>query len=72
MSLSTAANVALALDLLVRYTTAAQTLSNLILSARNRGTDITPEELYDLAKTDDMARQQLDETIAAARLREAP
>lgn len=64
------ANIALALDLLIRYTQAAQALATLLTTARNEGRDITNEELLQLAAQDDIARQELDSAIIAARARE--
>ncbi len=65
------ANVALALDLLIRYTQAAQSLASLINTARNEGRDISSQELLDLATKDDIARQELDAAIIAAKARDA-
>lgn len=64
------ANIALALDLLIRYTQAAQDLANLLNAARNEGRDISEKELLRLAAQDDIARQELDTAIIAARSRE--
>jgi RNA:NAD 2'-phosphotransferase (TPT1/KptA family) len=64
------ANIALALDLLIRYTQAAQDLANLLNTARNEGRDISEKELLRLAAQDDIARQELDTAIIAARARE--
>lgn len=68
--MNSAANVALALDLLIRYTQAAQTIATLITTARNEGRDITQAEILSLATADDIARQELDTAIIAARSRE--
>ncbi len=63
-------NIALVLDLLIRYTLAAQNLATLLNTARNEGRDISAEELLDLAAKDDIARQELDAAIIAAKARE--
>lgn len=64
------ANVALALDLLIRATTLAQQLATLVNASRNEGRDITSAELLALATQDDIARQELDAAILAAKARE--
>lgn len=63
-------NVALALDLLIRYTQAAQALATLINTARTEGRDISAEELLSLASADDVARHALDQAIITARAKE--
>lgn len=58
-------NILIALELLLRYTTAAQNLANLLQAARSQGRDITAAELLDLAGKDDTMRERLDAAIAA-------
>lgn len=64
------ANAALAIDLLIRYTTLAQQLANLLNTVRNEGRDVSSAELLGLATQDDIARQELDSAIIAAKARE--
>jgi hypothetical protein len=64
-----AANITLALDLLIRYTMAAQNLSLLINKARAEDRDISEEELVSLASADDTARDELNAAIIAAKAR---
>jgi RNA:NAD 2'-phosphotransferase (TPT1/KptA family) len=63
-------NAAIILELLIRYTTAAQQLAILYNTARAEGRDVTPEELESLVEKDDISRAQLDAAITKARERE--
>lgn len=65
------ANAALVLDLLIRYTQAATALTQMLNNARNEGRDVSSAEILSLATQDDIARQELDSAIIAAKARES-
>jgi hypothetical protein len=62
-----AANIALALEALIRLTMQTQALAQLIQRARSENRDITMVELDALCAADDQARVEFDAAIGAAR-----